>query len=188
MAIGKYLIDLEELEVDRDILNKRLQDLENLYAEFSAKFNERKKKLTQCIDFHTFIEEATKWWVSGMQHIAHLNMEEIQTLEGIARLKKSIEEFVANNPPVRDSKIARITELAHHLGSKQVEQAEQVKSQCLEINEMFQKKQNQISGAEEPYKKVRVAHITWKLLMNGQLEICPSNANTFIGVFYIYIF
>ena len=60
MAIGKYLIDLEELEVDRDILNKRLQDLENLYAEFSAKFNERKKKLTQCIDFHTFIEEATK--------------------------------------------------------------------------------------------------------------------------------
>ena len=151
---GKYLIDLDALVVDRDVLKEKLFELERTSNEYSLKYLERKKKLKTCVDFHTAVQESNSWWMSGLQHIAHMNMEEIQTRDGIERLKTSIQDFIQGNPPITESQIAKITDYAHHLGTKQVEQAEQVSSRCLEVQEMLQVKQNQIVGAEGRFRKV----------------------------------
>ena len=55
---------------------------------------------------------------------------------------------MTENPPVSESELAKITELAHHLGCNQVKQAEQVNSRCTEAQVMLQSKLNQINGAE----------------------------------------
>ena len=158
---GKFLTELDALVVDRDVLKEKLSDLERTVTEYSQKYNERKKRLNKCVDFHKLVQETSMWWMSGLQHIAHMNMEEIQTHDGIERLKTSLQKFIETNPPTTESQIARITELAHHLGSKQVEQAEQVSCRCLEVQEMLQVKQNQILGAEGRFKKVCIAiHIS----------------------------
>lgn len=156
MLAGKYLIELDELQIDRDVLIGKLHELQNELNDFTAKYNERKKKLKKCVDFHTLVQEATQWWMSGLQYIAHMSMEEIQTLDGIHRLHASITNFKQNNPPISESQIAKITDLAHHLSSKQVEQAEQVSSRTLEVQEMLQVKMNQILGAEGRFRQVQL--------------------------------
>ena len=152
--MGNQLLEFQLLKERYECIKDELALLEKNHKDFMIKYSERKKKLTKSLDFHTLVLEAHQWWMSGLQYIAHMNMEEIQTHEGIEHLKNSLSCFIKEHPSLKESQIARITELAHHLGSKQVEQAEQNSKRCLEVQEMLQVKQNQIAGAEERLKKV----------------------------------
>ena len=147
---------MNELEIDRDVLAHKRDELKQMLSEFSLNCKSRSKKLNKCLEFHQLTTEANRWWMLGMQYIAHMNMEDIQTHEGIARLKTSLKEFMETNPKCEDSQIARATELAHHLGSKHVEAAELTNSRCLEVQEMLKAKQNQILGAESRLKQVKL--------------------------------
>lgn len=140
--------------IDRDVLTQKRDELKKLLTDYSEKYTIRSKKLRKCVEFHQLLKEGNNWWMSGLQYIAHMNMEDIQTQEGITRLKTSLDEFMENTPRCEESQIARVTELAHHLGSKHVESAEQVNSKCLEVEGMLQAKKNQILGAEARLKKV----------------------------------
>ncbi|XP_065671582.1 puratrophin-1 isoform X5 [Hydra vulgaris] len=153
IILGNQLLKLPVLKDIHESIKDTLVTLEKYLKDFILKYSERKKKLTKSLDFHTLVLEAHQWWMTGLQYIAHMNMEEIQTHEGIAHLKNSLCHFIKENPFLKESQIARITELAHHLGSKYVEQAEQNSKRCLEVQEMLQVKQNQIAGAEERLKR-----------------------------------
>ncbi|XP_065639760.1 puratrophin-1 isoform X3 [Hydra vulgaris] len=153
IILGNQLLKLPVLKDIHESIKDTLVTLEKYLKDFILKYSERKKKLTKSLDFHTLVLEAHQWWMTGLQYIAHMNMEEIQTHEGITHLKNSLCHFIKENPFLKESQIARITELAHHLGSKYVEQAEQNSKRCLEVQEMLQVKQNQIAGAEERLKR-----------------------------------
>lgn len=145
---GKYLAEVDEIHVEQDRIKETLRELNSVLHEYSQKYNERKKKINQSQQFYTLVEKVTERWTVGFKYAAHMNMEDIQTIEGIQRLKNSLNEFMMQNPAVSESELAKITELAHHLGSNQVKQAEQVNCRCLEAQVMLQNKQNQINGAE----------------------------------------
>ena len=70
-------------------------------------------------------------------------------MAGIKRLRHSLNEFMREHPPVSESELARITELAHRLGSSKVKEAEHVNSRCTEAKVMLRNRQNQIRGAEK---------------------------------------
>lgn len=70
-------------------------------------------------------------------------------MAGIKRLRHSLNDFMRDNPPVSESELARITELAHRLGSSKVKEAEHVNSRCAEAKVMLRNRQNQIRGAEK---------------------------------------
>ena len=85
-------------------------------------------------------------------------MEDLQTKEGTEKLREELDQFLTDNPPSSESQLARITELAHHLGSKQLKmQAEQVSSRCKEVEDMIIKRQNMIKSAEN---RLKVFHFT----------------------------
>ena len=148
---GKYLSEVDEIHVEQDRLKEKLLELNHILNEYSSKYNDRKKKIKQSLDFYTLVEKVTERWTVGFKYAAHMNMEDIQTIEGIQRLKSSLNDFMKDNPAVSESELAKITELAHHLGSNQVKQAEQVNCRCLEAQVMLQSKQNQINGAETSF-------------------------------------
>ena len=145
---GKYLSEVDVIHVEQDRIKATLTELNYVLNEYTMKYNERKKKIYQSLQFYALVEKVTERWTVGFKYAAHMNMEDIQTIEGIHRLKASLDEFMKKNPAVSESELAKITELAHHLGSNQVKQAEQVNCRCLEAQVMLQNKQNQINGAE----------------------------------------
>lgn len=165
---GKYLAEVDEIHVEQDRIKETLRELNSVLHEYSQKYNERKKKINQSQQFYTLVEKVTERWTVGFKYAAHMNMEDIQTIEGIQRLKNSLNEFMMQNPAVSESELAKITELAHHLGSNQVKQAEQVNCRCLEAQVMLQNKQNQINGAEMSFM-VRIS-------MTRHFEILSSIA------------
>ena len=87
IELGAQLTTIEDLESDRQLINEKLDELRHLCSEYSAKYSERLKKLTQCVNFHQLLKTAEQWWMSAMQFIANMNLEDIQTQEGIDRLK-----------------------------------------------------------------------------------------------------
>lgn len=155
LCLGKYLLDTDEpLHVSRDEITVTQDELKELSSTFNAQRQTRMKKLKKSFEFYQLLNDGKTWWMSGLEYIAHMNMEDIQTEEGIERLKTSLDEFMKNTPKCQESQIARLTELAHHLGSQCVESAEQVNSKCKEVEGMLQAKNNQIMGARERLKKV----------------------------------
>ena len=159
---GRQLVMCQDLVKDHDLLQEKLDQLEYVTTEFNNKFHIREKRLNKCLDFHTLVQQASHWQMQGLQYIAHLDMEDIQTEDGIQRLKASLQEYISDHPPITESQLARITELAHFLGSKNIKlQAEQVSRQCLDVQEMLLKKQCQVVGAEQRFKQVHRESLTF---------------------------
>ena len=78
-----------------------------------------------------------------------MNMEELQTLEGVLKLKEDLETFLKENAQPEEKIMARMTELAHHLESEKLKmQAGQISGRCSEVDEMIKKKYNTINAAE----------------------------------------
>uniref|UniRef100_A0A069DN39 Puratrophin protein n=1 Tax=Clytia hemisphaerica TaxID=252671 RepID=A0A069DN39_9CNID len=155
IELGTQLTTIEDLESDRQLINEKLDELRHLCSEYSAKYAERSKKLTQCVNFHQLLKAAEQWWMSAMQFIANMNLEDIQTQGGIDRLKGSFDEFTQTHPEFEESKVIKMTELAHHLGHNQVTKAEQMNKKCSDIKNMLEAKKNQILGAEKRIKDNR---------------------------------
>ena len=86
-----------------------------------------------------------------------MNMEDLQTIEGVLTLKENLEVFLKENPKPEERIMARMTELAHHLESDKLKmQAGQIIGRCSEVDEMILKKLKTINASE---KKLQVSLI-----------------------------
>ena len=72
------------------------------------------------------------------------------------------DDFTAKHPAFEESRVVRMTELAHHLGHHQVTKAEQTNSRCLEVTDTLEAKKNQILGAEKRIQEVMVMMSVFK--------------------------
>lgn len=57
--------------------------------------------------FLTLLKTAEQWSISVLEFLAHMNMEDIQTQEGIQRLKTSLNEFTHVHPEIEESKVCK---------------------------------------------------------------------------------
>ena len=79
-----------------------------------------------------------------------MNMEDLQTSEGVQKLREELQHFLDENKPSEEKEMARMTELAHHLESEKLKmQAGQISSRCSEVDEMIKKKFKTVKAAEE---------------------------------------
>ena len=77
-------------------------------------------------------------------------MEDLQTSEGVQKLRGDLEHFLDENKPIEEKEMARMTELAHHLESEKLKmQAGQISGRCSEVDEMIKKKFKTVKAAEE---------------------------------------
>ena len=82
-----------------------------------------------------------------------MNMEELQTMEGVQKLKEDLRAFLKENPKPEEKVMARITELAHHLESDKLKmQAGQIIGRCSEVDDMIKKKLKTINAAEKRFQ------------------------------------
>ena len=78
-----------------------------------------------------------------------MNMEDLQTLQGVQKLKEELETFLKDNSLFGEKEMARMTELAHHLESERLKmQAGQISTRCSEVEEMIKKKFKAVESAE----------------------------------------
>ena len=78
-----------------------------------------------------------------------MNMEDLQTLQGVQKLKEELETFLKENSLFGEKEMARMTELAHHLESERLKmQAGQISTRCSEVEEMIKKKFKTVESAE----------------------------------------
>lgn len=161
IELGTHLHTIKDLESDHPLIETKLEQLRHLCTDYTQQYTECSKKLNKSVAFLTLLKTAEQWSISVLEFLAHMNMEDIQTQEGIQRLKMSLDEFAHAHPEIEESKVVRMTELAHHLGHQQVTKAEQVNGRCSEVKNMLSQKMNQILGAE---KRIKVIH--YFLLVN----------------------
>lgn len=77
-------------------------------------------------------------------------MEDLQTSEGVQKLREELEHFLDENKPLEEKEMARMTELAHHLESEKLKmQAGQISGRCSEVDEMIKKKFKTVKAAED---------------------------------------
>ena len=57
-------------------------ELNQALNQYTTKYNDRKKKIKQSLDFYMLVEQVTERWTTGFKYAAHMNMEDIQTIEG----------------------------------------------------------------------------------------------------------
>ncbi|XP_065065061.1 puratrophin-1-like isoform X2 [Rhopilema esculentum] len=147
---GEDIVNLKDFnEREMSWLKERVEKLASAQTEFTSKLEDRRKQLSQGIEFYRLFEKASDWSLQSLRYIAQMNMEDLQTLQGVQKLKEELETFLKDNSLFGEKEMARMTELAHHLESERLKmQAGQISTRCSEVEEMIKKKFKTVESAE----------------------------------------
>ena len=105
IELGTQLRTIKDLESDHLLIETKLEQLRDLCADYNQRYVDSSKKLNKSVAFLTLLKTAEQWSNSVLEFLAAMNMEDIQTHEGIQRLKTSLDEFTHAHPEIDESKV-----------------------------------------------------------------------------------
>ncbi|XP_035827449.1 uncharacterized protein LOC101857760 [Aplysia californica] len=115
---------------------------------FTGQLEDAREKIEGTARCYHLLDKSYEWALEAMKYVSSMRMEHSATAEGLDKLLRSLNVYLAEHPPVSEENFAAMLDAAQRLhNEKLLEQCRVAKARCQETHQLLQLRQTTLRRA-----------------------------------------
>ncbi|XP_013778236.2 uncharacterized protein LOC106462819 isoform X2 [Limulus polyphemus] len=117
---------------------------------FAERLEDTRERLEDSARCYSLLDRSYEWAVEAMKFVSHLKTEKITHPKELMKLIKSLQDYVDNNPPIREEAFKEMLDLATKLENDSLfEQCKIAQARCQDTNDLIKARQATLLRAKQ---------------------------------------